>query len=134
MIDIRSYFLISGGEFRPSLLERMAAGLQVRMSVDAGDIGSSGRFKGKSTPVGSALVELTEDAANVSGIHPEERLVDLLVENVSILRSCGADDIVFHLNVEYDGQCNFEIDPSLLKKLSLIDAHLAITCYQAGLL
>lgn len=124
--DIRCLF--HGDNFSPTLVEKKI-GVPLDEKIEVGDIGKIGRYKNKMIPYGSACLRAikTEGACLETAL---KGIVDVLMENIKSFRSHGAESIILHFDVNYDNQCNLEFSPELIKKISILEIPLTISCYK----
>lgn len=105
--------------FSPDRLEKLS-GLPLVNKQEKNSIGTSGRYKGKSILIGSAVIEHESLDEVLDSIHIR---FDLLKEN-------GITDINLTVNLAYADQCNWEFTPKQLKLISDMNIPLGVTCYK----
>lgn len=126
--QVGAHLVIQGAEFSPS---RAEAALDVDFGPEKnepGDIGARGKFMGKPIPYGYARWELTWEKATETFL-PTSLEVFNDPELAPMLKGLGAEEITLHIHVGYREQCNFELDPAVLKVLALLGVTVAVSCY-----
>jgi predicted nucleic acid-binding protein len=61
-----------------------------------------------------------------------EEFVNMLYKSSKLIVENRSDARELHLLLGYEGQCNWEIAPSLLKMIGELGLTLTITCYEAN--
>lgn len=115
--------MFSGKRFSPREFSRKT-GLCLEHAAEVGDRGKVtkrtlnygvGVLVSKETPGLDSLAELIAQCER-----HKEAIIETQVEEATI-----------YCDIFHDGQCNFEFEPELLKRVSVLGAILAISCYQA---
>jgi hypothetical protein len=125
MIEVSSILSAFGSDFHPSRVD----GVSFTEANDPGETGRTGKYKGVPTPYGSAEIHFDSP--------PECPLLALEArqlqeeDTVGRLRNAGATDITLYVSVEFQDQCNFEIEPSVLASLATQGITVAFSCYPA---
>ena len=119
MITMELSCILTGKNFSPALAERLI-GHELFEKNESGEIARVGRYKGLPFPYGSCTIR---DDASLKVV------VDFLEKNQAELFGNGVEDIVLQLNVTYEGQCNFELDPLFLSRVAKLSQTLSISCY-----
>lgn len=112
--------ILIGENFSPSALEK-SMNIFFHQKNEKGEIATIGRFKGRPLPYGSCVVC---DESN------QEIVMDFLEKNLDILKKNGIDNIFLRLDVIYESQCNFELDPNFLSRIVKFSIPLSISCYE----
>ena len=116
-----------GDEFSPAEAERVT-GLRFAEKQEPGDLGLSGRFKGKPTPYGFATLQPPDETWN------EDKkltwLLDAALPHVETLKRLGADWNRVHIDYAYTAQCNLAFEPELIAKLARLGLPFTISCYR----
>lgn len=118
MVKIDYSLSLNGLEFSPDVVI-VPKNLKIGIIRKRGDIGQTGRYKNSPFPMGCLLI--SGELADLLDFVETLNLADLNVD---------LDDIVVNATVAYKGQCNFEFFPNELLRLSNINAHLTISCYE----
>jgi hypothetical protein len=90
----------------------------------AGEVAKKGRFKGRPLDFGNIRFKSREGDLEefVNALHSSRKLI---IDN-------GSEISELHILLKYEGQCNWEIAPSLLKMIGELGLTLTITCYEAN--
>ena len=126
MVKIFPSCRLQGDGFSPVNAEKHT-GLRLEVKQEPGEIAVRGRFAGRPAPFGSAV--LRGDPKNREDATSEEVFLRLLDAHIDSFRAVGATDIVIHLDVEYDTQCNLEFEPEFIAALHRIGLPVRVTCY-----
>jgi len=116
-----------GNKFSPEKAEKLT-GLILDAKNEVGDIGKLGRYKGQPIPYGSA--SLSPSKKKIKSGLVEMWLLKNIKNNLTLMRSCGADKIWLDYGVFYDEQCNFEFSKEALLLIGSLNIDLLISCYQ----
>ncbi|GAB7128661.1 hypothetical protein JCM19000A_31690 [Silvimonas sp. JCM 19000] len=117
MINMYATLMISGEKFVPEdILHLVESGDDVNIRKK-GALGSRGRYKFKPFPKSS--FHLTGDLL---------RVLDF-IENINEI-DVELDKKIIHITVAYKNQCNFELSPEILFRLSRLELPFGITCYE----
>jgi hypothetical protein len=127
MVEIGGYCHLHGDTFSPSKVEA-EFGVRFQSKNEPGEIGTTGRYRGKPVPYGSACYVFGNDRSE-KAFRIDPPLIDLL-RNRQRLQEAGVTDVSLHFDVAYTDQCNFEMDPAFLKAAAELDLPVTITCYQ----
>jgi hypothetical protein len=126
MVTIQPICLFQGAQFSPRKVN-LPDGVQFDKVNEPGDLGTTGRYKGKPTPFGSASLRFPSDQGT------QLREVLLTIERiVASARLAGAAEIELYLGVDYVSQCNFELCPEDLEILGRLKIPLLISCAESG--
>jgi hypothetical protein len=126
MIKIRASVEFQGDTFSPSNAE-IATGIVFTEKSEIGDVGKTGKYKGKSLPDGRASL------APPDSVVWHERVLWLIHElerKIEGIRRCGASDIHFSVAYYYDGQCNCDLSEEEIKGLSRLGIPYWFSVYQ----
>jgi hypothetical protein len=121
MVRIFALVKASGPRFSPAEAMR-ALGVTLDHTAEPGSRGSSGKTRAHGS--GVLRVGPVEGAAFLSVEVAQDAVAQL-----AALRTFGAEDAHVHLDVEYDAQCNLEIEPAVLAVLARGGAALTVSCY-----
>jgi len=124
MVKTHLYSILSGKTFSPKKAEKLF-NISLNDKNEPGDIGKTGRYKGRKIPFGSCVFEEGSD----NNLDEQEKILVQLESCLSELHNINVEDIILHLDVEYEGQCNFELSGKFLTKASLLKIPLTISCY-----
>jgi hypothetical protein len=127
MIKLKSSCILQGNNFSPSLAESKT-GLSFFKKNEVGEIGDYGRYKNKAMPYGSAEICKTEKESSQDN-GTIDYVIDILTRYIDVFRLCHAENIVLHMDVEYDSQCNFELSSDLLAQIANLKIPLTVSCY-----
>ncbi len=108
----------SGNNFNPKTL--LSKGLNLKNIIEKGTILSKGRYKNKKSPYSHAEISSNDLSA----------LLRLIDENIIEIRDAGAEELIIHADLKYQGQCNWEISKVQLKKIAELDIALTISCFE----
>ena len=127
MVHIRATLRMAGATFSPRAAVQLT-GVPLSSSREPGELVHSGRYAGRPSPYGSAEIRAPGTAKFLDGQEDE------FFARVSILaraaKTLGADDVVLHLDIEHDGQCNIEFKPAFVAAVQRLGVPLTMTCYQ----
>ena len=98
---------------------------------EPGEIGTRGRFRGKTTPYGSANIEISNKAESDWARFDE--LLAIIESCIDSLREAGADDMHLTVSLFHDGQCNFGFSKDELRRVAALNVDMAISCYSEEL-
>jgi len=121
MVRVFTKIFTAGQCFSPADAER-ALGVTFELANEPGARGRSGRILDD----GAAWLRIgpPEGAPTLSAATASEA-----VARLDALRTLGASDPTIHVDVEYDGQCNLELEPDVLGILASSGATLALSVY-----
>jgi len=117
---------VQGEAFRPTEAEEQS-GIRFSEKNEIGDVGKSGRYRGKPQPYGfgSLETEITDSDLEV----PLKRFLEQVQQGLPVWRSLGADSIHLQIDVFYEHQCNLELSESLISALHALRLSVALSCY-----
>jgi hypothetical protein len=128
MVRIRVTCAISGPAFFPDAAERVT-GLTLDRKSDPGQINQIDRLQGRSSFLGRAELAIQEygeiaelGSRNAAGLMA-------LARSVESLRRAGATELVLKVDVEYSGQCQFELSPDLMRRFADLGIPVSIACF-----
>lgn len=61
--------------------------------------------------------------------YPNNKYLDKISLIIKHVNAFKIDKAVLHMDIEHDGQCNFEFSPELLKKIASLNITLSITTF-----
>ncbi len=117
---------VQGDAFRPTDAERQS-GIRFSEKNEVGEIGKSGRYRGKPQPYGFGSLE-TEIGDNDLDV-ALTRFLEQVQRGLPIWRSLGADSVLLQIDVFYDQQCNLELSESVIAALHTLRLPVAVSCY-----
>jgi hypothetical protein len=129
LIEVEGYCRLWGKAFFPSKIEEKI-GICFDRKNDPGELGKIGRYRGTSIPFGSAAIKFSENGDSNDLISKDAPILDTLERYRTVFREAGVTDITLHVNIFYKKQCNIEQSHELLKRLSMLEVNLAISCQQ----
>ncbi len=106
------------------------AGVRLTAAQEPGAFGVIGPSAGKPLPFGSGELASTRDPAFLDA--PDEEFFNRAEALVRAAPGAGAEDIVLHVDVEHDGQCNLEFSQAFLAAVQRLGVPFTMTCYEAG--
>lgn len=138
MIQVDLRLCASGATFSPA---RAAAEFDLKpggVQHEPGEVASYGPHRGRPRSSGYACFQIYPSSPTVD---PATARVDAdlvphdlpLFEQPGLiegLRRHGATDIVLHVDVAYDAQCNLEFSARLLRALADLAIPFTMTCYE----
>jgi len=110
---------LAGVGFNPDSLDHVRQESDQVFKQFSGGIAARGRYKGMPIPEGSFRL-----------LSSLERVLDFL-EGIGDRSRLNIDYVNVCLLVAHDGQCNFELESSLLARLGKVNVTLGITCYES---
>jgi hypothetical protein len=127
-IRVFARLVAQGTAFSPGDAER-ALGVHFSRKEEPGEIGTSGKFAGRSIPYGSGIIEYEANESDDELI-PAHGWILGNPTLVSELGSRGATEINLYIDVEYEAQCNFELSTELLASLSKLGVTVGFSCFR----
>jgi len=128
MVKLFPRITLSGDNFSPKRVDNDSCSF-FSNKKEKGDIATTGRYKGKPLPYGSAVIASPE---NITGENEKILwVIEKYLNHKEKILNCGAEDIVFHIDVNYIDQCNLAFDPEIIKKISDLNISLTITCWES---
>jgi hypothetical protein len=120
--DFDFYCALQGTDFDPMPFV-VAGKFEILEHNRVGEIAQKGRFKDRPLDFGYVRFKSKEDDFEkfVSALYDSKRLI---IESKSELRE-------LHIFLGYEGQCNWEIVPNMLKIIGELGLTLTITCAEA---
>lgn len=115
-IDIQ----FAGENFSPNKLKKLT-NLPLEILVETGDIAKKGRYKGKPSPFGLALLKIEPNQNSIS------KWCDILLSKSNLLAESNVREIVFDIESANENFSNFSINKELTEKLSQLDAIINFT-------
>jgi hypothetical protein len=120
MVETTVFCIIEGSNFSPIMAEKLT-GIKLRNKNEPGDISQRTKLP---IPFGNAEFEIDK---NGDADPIEDAIQNLALHHANLLKA-GANTFTIHLIVEYDGQCNFQIDSSIIAQISQVGANLTFSC------
>ncbi|GAB7125749.1 hypothetical protein JCM19000A_02560 [Silvimonas sp. JCM 19000] len=117
MNRIYATLILSGQHFSPENILHLIKPGDETVVRKKGTLGSTGRYKLKPLPESS--FHLTGDLL---------RVLDF-VESINAIDR-ELDDKIIYITVAYKDQCNIELSPEVLLRLSRLELPFGITCYE----
>jgi len=105
---------------------RELSGLPVETIVEAGDIGTKGRYKGKPTAYGLGILAVKEFDSEVLN----NFLGQLLTQKL-ILENTNVEEVVIDFDANTTGLSSFNFSAELLKKIYDLNARLELNNHKA---
>ena len=125
MVKVRANLVVCGENFSPKIFTTISS-IKLLDPVEPGSIAKVGRFKGKPSPNGSAILAISDQA---KGWNEFDELLCLIEKSMCALREAKADEMVLSCSLYHDGQCNFGFTPSDLKRIADLEIDFHISCY-----
>ncbi len=118
MIKMSCICILSGLAWNPDLL-LLPEQIEVLHKYKIGDIIARGRYKGKKSEEGQLAISGQVDI-----------MLDLLlsIKRKELWKLFNYINVNF--NIEFEGQCNFELSNPQINKISELGIELGITCYE----
>ena len=126
IISSRYFFSIQSENFNPYSAEKIY-NLKFESKNLKGEIGETGRYRGKEYPFGYGGIKISEDENMTNTLNNIIELVNELKKNTN-----EELDLDFSLTIKYENQCNLEIDSIFSRFVSELNIPLGITCYEAN--
>lgn len=125
IISSRYFFSIQSENFNPYNAEKKY-NLEFESKNLKGEIGETGRYRGKEEPFGYGGIKIIEED-NMNNT------LNNIIELVNEFKKNTNEELYlnFSLTIEYENQCNLEIDPVFTRFASQLNIPLGITCYEA---
>lgn len=122
---VKEYYAIEiqGRDFDPIKVEQII-NFKFNNTINPGEIGLRGRYKGIPTPYGSATIVMPNDNEKLLS------LLQYLQSIISHIRSHGADDIVLYGVYAYKGQCNCELGIEEIRLLAELKIPFIFSVYE----
>jgi len=125
MISVSVNCLLIGDNFDPSMIEKV---IKLESEAKEGELGNIGRFKNKLNPHGSASLVLGDTK------NKDESQLDFvlsqLTKKLQLIKDAKVQEIFLTINLGYTEQCNWEFTKDQLKRISILDISLSISCYR----
>ena len=125
MAKIRANLVVVGENFSPKLFTEISS-IKLLDTVEPNSILKVGRFKGKPSPNGSAVLAISDQA---KGWKEFDELLCLIEKSIDALRETNAEEMVLSFSFYHDGQCNFGFTPNDLKRIANLGIDFNISCY-----
>ncbi len=118
MITIKSQLTISHLHLDVNLI-KIPSILSLIKKQNVGDIVNYGRYKGTKADESYIII--------AGGL---DEILDFCIKTLES-EIIDPSEMILDIQVEYIGQCNFELSISQLKKIALLSLPLSISCYQS---
>ncbi|MGY3705018.1 hypothetical protein BW731_02125 [Vagococcus martis] len=119
---------VSGNDFSPNKAEKLIE-LKFENKIEVGDLILIGKFKDTLSIIGSASLSPFSNQDKFSDDYLIN-FIELLSENIDILKSCGVQNFDLSLGIFYKDQCNFSFSSQIIKLLNQTGLTLNISCFQ----
>jgi hypothetical protein len=126
MIRIKASVQFQGEKFSPNNAEK-ETGITFSEKNEVGDIGKTGRYKGKPLPDGRAGLDPPKSVVWHERV---SWLINYLEGKIDIIRKCGASDMHFSVAYYYDKQCNCDLSIEEIKGLANLGIPYWFSVYQ----
>lgn len=116
MVNISSYAILIGEQLQNSKLASCFSNREVgKQSIDQSSllIHAQGEF---------------EDQRDLL-----TNFLEIILSKMPVIEEVGIQQVIVHLNLEYTGQCNWELTPLQLSLLNKIKAVFTFTAYEGSL-
>lgn len=120
MTNLSYLFIIQSEKLVPDEIENKY-NIKFSEKNSKGEIGEIGRYRGKEIPFGSGTIKFTDEK--------DEDLIEKICNLVKDISDIEEYEIILHLDVEYENQCNFEIEQIYSKFAIDINTPITISCY-----
>lgn len=124
MTSVKPRIMATGARFTPRALK--VSGFITDDLNDPGEIGTVGRYRGQPLPRGNVTYLLSKSPVDWHAVDALALKIPALVRD---LKSVNAEEITLHLDVIHDGQCNFDLSPTLLSAVAGADVVFTISCW-----
>ena len=121
-LDIR----FEGHEFYPSRLRDITK-LPIKTLAEFGQVSSRGKYKGKPSPYGIAVLEMPETDKQINVPDLIQLYSTRLLENRDHLKDCGVEEIIFDIESAAGTPAELSLSPAILGNLSALNARIAAT-------
>ena len=128
MVTLRATCILQGKSFSPSSAEAKTGVVFIKKN-EVGEIGRFGKYKNKPIPFGSAEIAIDENEWD-QNVNEIDYLLETFNKHINIFQICGAENIFFNIDVEYENQCNFDFSTDFIQKLAAVKIPLTISCYE----
>ncbi|MFP3389453.1 hypothetical protein [Brevibacillus sp. SIMBA_040] len=129
-IRLEAAVQFSGSTFSPLLVEEKT-GLLLSRKLEVGGLATTGPFKGTPSSFGSASLYPPPTLSTSNDVYAElDWIVNELSLHIASIKSSGADDIYLDVAVYYRDQCNFALEPELLRKIADLKIPFWVSCYE----
>lgn len=125
MLVSYSTCILKGKGFSPKQAEDVM-GIKFDVKNEVNEIGIVGKYKGRQVPFGSGTIKSLADKDELC----EKYVLNLVHEYIYELKDIGVEEIIFSIAIEYEEQCNFELDRDFITKLASLGVPLGISCYR----
>lgn len=115
------YIRFEGSKFYPSKLKDRLH-FPIKTLAEYGKNSETGRYKGKPSPYGLAVLEILHKKNEKNVYNIIKRHIEELLQNQIHLKESGVEEIVFDIETSRDSSSEISISPELLGSLSLLNA------------
>jgi hypothetical protein len=128
MVRIRVTCSISGPAFSPALAQR-TTGLTFQRTNEPGEANQVDRLQPRGGYLGHAELPI-QDYGELSDLSTRNSAALMaLARSIEAMRRCGATALVLKIDVEYTGQCQFQLPTELLRRVADLGIPVAIACF-----
>lgn len=127
MIQVRATLRMMGTRFSPSAAERRA-GVNLAARCEPGELVRTGRYAGQAAPYGSGDLVARCDTGRLAEV--DDAFFAAAARLVAIAHDVGIDEMVLHLDVEHDEQCNIELSAAFLAAVQRLGVSLTLSCFK----
>ena len=117
-----------GKDFSPKKAED-ATDIVFNQKIEVGDLGDTGKFKGKPTPYGSASLEAPIGTDDVDKIM---KIYNILKGRIERMYEFGLEKAHFHIGYFYKDQCNCSLSKQEIKAISDLGIDFLFSCYDVS--
>jgi hypothetical protein len=118
-IDIR----FEGDNFYPSLFKKETK-WPIQILVEKGEISPRGKYKGKSSPYGIALLKIDLEIGEKKPVDILDDYLNKLIQYKTILNKSGVEEIVFDIETSNSREYAFSLESDMMKKMVSLNARL----------
>ena len=129
MHETNVYVSFYGEDFNPIILEK-ALRISLDEKLKKGDIGTIGRYKEKPIEFGSAVLYTPQLYNNSSSNSKILWFLNKIEKIYNQIDSFHLEKINLHIEDAYENQFNFELDSSILARISKLKINLCVSAYQ----
>ena len=116
--------VFEGKEFYPSKLKELT-GFDIEELAEYGQIAKRGRYKGKPSPYGLAILKIQDTVFDDINIVLDEIIQELLNKRPQLSQS-GVDEITLDFDNFSESEIEIKINKEILKKISELNANIDI--------
>jgi len=116
-VDIR----FEGSKFYPSKLKERTQ-LPIKTLAEHGEISPKGRYKGKPSPYGIGVLEISPTGKQNNIYELIEEYSRRLLNSTNELKECGVDEIIFDIENSKDFPVEISLSKDIVRNLSSLNA------------